>query len=145
MNRRNFLQSGLCAAPAALLLAKPAAAQLAGGVDELVREAGFALEIPVTKAVAGTGALLHIAREALPALEFAEVAKFLPGAERLIFQAANVVSGALPKSLQGMGAVMEKIQLPAEASEELRGFILDYLGRNGGRKVVALLRKGWRG
>jgi hypothetical protein len=44
-----------------------------------------------------------------------------------------------------MGVVMEKIQLPAEASEELRGFILDYLGRNGGRKVVALLRKGWRG
>jgi len=145
MNRRNFLHTAVCAAPAVALLAKPAAAQLAGGVDELVREAGFTLEIPVTKAVAGTGALLHIARETLPALEFAEVTKFLPGAERLIFQAANVVAGALPKSLQGMGAVMEKVQLPVEASEELRAFILDYLGRNGGRKVVALLRKAWRG
>lgn len=145
MNRRNFLQRTACAAPAALLFATPAVAQLAGGIDELVREAGFTLQIPVTKAVAGTGALLHIARETLPALEFAEVAKFLPGTERLIFQAANVVAGALPKSLQGMGAVMEKVQLPVEASEELRSFILDYLGRNGGRKVVSLLRKAWRG
>lgn len=144
MNRRNFLRSAVCAGPAGLLLADTAEAQLAGGIDELVREAGYALEIPVTKAVAGTGALLHVARETLPALEFAEIAKFLPGAERLIFQAANVVSGALPKSLQDMGAVMEKIQLPAETTEQLRSFVLDYLGRNGGRKVVALLRKAWR-
>jgi hypothetical protein len=43
----------------------PARAQLPGGVDELVRELGFALEIPLNKAIGGTGALLHIAREQL--------------------------------------------------------------------------------
>lgn len=144
MNRRSFLRSAVCAAPAALAFSSTASAQLGGGVDELAREVGYALEIPITKAVAVTGALLHVARETLPALEFAEISKFLPGTERLIFQAANVVSGALPKSLDGMGAVMEKIQLPAETTDRLRGFILDYLGRNGGRKIVALLRKAWR-
>ena len=144
MNRRDFLHTAACAAPAALVFAQPAAAQLVGGVDELAREVGFTLEIPLAKAVALTGSLLHIARENLPSLEFAEIIKFLPGAERLIFQAANVVAGALPKSMAGMGAVLEKVELPAETSEALRGFVLDYLGRNGGRKVVALLRKSWR-
>lgn len=144
MNRRNFLQTAVCAVPASLVLANTASGQLAGGIDELVREAGFEFEIPVNKAVAVIGSLLHVAREKLPSLEFAEVGKFLPGAERLIFQAANVIAGALPKSLDGMAEIFEKIQLPPETEPELRGFLLDYLGQNGGRKVVGLLRKAWR-
>lgn len=144
MDRREFLRLSSLVAPASLAFANPAAAQLAGGIDELTREAGFALELPVSKAVAVVGALLHIAREKLPSLEFAEITKFLPGAERLIFQAANVVAGPLPKSLDGMPAILEKIALPEDTTVRIRDFVFEYLGNNGGRKAVGLLRKAWR-
>lgn len=65
MKRRDFLCAATIAAPVALLSDQPAAAQLSGGVDDLVRELGFVLEIPTSRSVGGTGALMHIARERL--------------------------------------------------------------------------------
>ena len=144
MKRRDFLKATGLALPVAWGLGSEARAQLAGGIDELTRELGFALELPVNKAVAVTGALLHIAREKLLRLEFAEITKFLPGAERLIFQAANVVNGALPKTMEGMSPILEKIALAPEVGDDCRAFIVQYLREKGGRKVVALLQKAWR-
>ena len=59
-----------------------------------------------------TGALFHIAREQLLKLEFVEIARFLPGLERFIFQSANVLSSALPKTIAGMPDVLQKLSLP---------------------------------
>lgn len=144
MKRRDFIARMASAVPVVMLTGSRAEAQLAGGIDELTRELGFALEIPFNKAVAVTGALLHIARDKLLNLEFVEVTKFLPGTERLIFQAANVVNGALPKSMDGLPAILEKLTLPADAGDVCRDFIVQYLRDKGGRKVVGLLQKAWR-
>ena len=144
MKKRDFLKTTVLVLPVAWGFGSEARAQLDGGIDELTRELGFALELPVKKAVAVTGALLHIAREKLLTLEFAEVTKFLPGTERLIFQAANEVNGALPKTIEGLAPILEKLALPPEAGDKGRAFIVQYLREKGGRKVVALLQKAWR-
>ena len=144
MNRRDFLLTTAVAVPASLFVSQPTAAQLSGGIDELTREVGFTLEISVQKAVAATGAALYVARETLSSLEFTEVKNFLPGTDRLFLQAANVIGGALPKTMKDLPAIMEKLALPPESASRLTGFILDYLGRNGGRKAAGLLRKAWK-
>lgn len=144
MKRRDFLRSAVVAAPLGLVHGIPAIAQLPGGIDELVRELGFALEIPLNKAVAGTGALFHIARERLSESEFAQVSTFISGVERLIRQAGNVIKTDLPASLSGMPVVMEKLQLSNNATRQFEEFILDYLSSRGGRKIVGLLQKAWR-
>ncbi|MEY2625555.1 MAG: hypothetical protein RL412_1330 [Pseudomonadota bacterium] len=145
MKRRDFLRAAAIAAPAVLLNGPPAAAQLPGGIDELVRELGFAFEIPLNKAVGGTGALLHVARERLSESEFAQISAFISGVERLIQQATNVVKTAMPKSMGDMPAVMEKLGLPAESTNKFSDFILEYLRERGGRKPVGLLQKAWKG
>lgn len=145
MKRRYFLRAAAVAAPVVLLHGPPAAAQLPGGIDELVRELGFSLEVPLNKAVGGTGALLHIARERLSESEFAQISIFISGVERLIQQASNVVKTAMPKSMGDMPAVMEKLGLPAESTNKFSDFILEYLRERGGRKPGGLLQKAWKG
>jgi len=41
----------LCALVLSCIVVAPATAQVQGGVDEVVRELGFALELPVSKSV----------------------------------------------------------------------------------------------
>ena len=144
MKRRDFLCAATIAAPVALLSDQPAAAQLSGGVDDLVRELGFVLEIPTSRSVGGTGALMHIARERLSESEFAEISAFVVGVERLIQQASNVVKTALPKSMADMPLVMEKLGLPADSTDRFKTFVLDYLGSRAGRQIVGLLKSTWR-
>lgn len=144
MKRRDFLRAAATAAPVVFFNGRPAAAQLPGGIDELVRELGFALEIPLNKAVGGAGALLHVARERLSESEFAQISTFVSGVERLIQQASNVIKTAMPKSIADMPAVMEKLELPAESSDKFSDFILEYLRERGGRKPVGLLQKAWK-
>jgi hypothetical protein len=145
MKRRDFLRAATVTAPLALTLHTPAKAQLSGGVDELVRELGFAFEIPLNKAVVGTGALLHVAREQLSESEFAQISEFVSGVERLIQQASTVVKTTMPKSMSEMAGIMEKLGLLAESTNAFRGFILEYLRSRGGRKIVGLLQKAWKG
>ena len=144
MKRRDVLLRAAFALPAALGLDTKAHAQLEGGIDELTREMGFALELPLRQAVAVTGSLLHIAREKLPTVEFSEVTRFLPGVERLMLQAVNEASSALPKTMDGLAPFLEKLALPPETGINGQAFIVSYLRERGGRKVVAALKKSWR-
>lgn len=145
MKRRDFLRAAAAAAPVVLLKGQPAAAQLPGGIDELVRELGFAFEIPLNKAIGGTGALLNVARERLSESEFAQISAFLSGVERLIQQASNIVKTAMPKSMGDMPAAMEKLGLSPEFTNKFSDFILEYLRGRGGRKPGGLLQKAWKG
>ena len=144
MKRRDFLGAAVFVAPVAFLPARLAVAQLPGGVDELVRELGFSFEIPAKQAIGGAGALLNIARERLPESQFAEISAFLSGAERLIQQADNVVKGTLPKSMEGMTAVMDELGLPVDSTSSFKDFIIKYLRSRGGRKIVGLLERAWQ-
>lgn len=125
------------------LLSTPLTAQVQGGIDEVVRELGFEAEIPVSKSVAATGALLHLAKARLTENEFAAVTEFLPGTERVINQAANALAGDLPKDLAGVSSAYQKLALPPDQVSRHRAFILDYVRKNGGRKAVPGLQKAW--
>jgi hypothetical protein len=144
MKRRHFLGAAVFVAPAVFLPVRPAVAQLPGGVDELVRDLGFALELPAKQAIGGTGALMNIARERLPESQFAEISAFLSGVERLIQQADNVVKSMLPKSMEGMTTVMGELGLPVDSTSKFRDFIIQYLRRRSGRKIVGLLERAWQ-
>jgi hypothetical protein len=114
-----------------------------GGVDEVVRELGFALELPVSKSVAATGTLLYVAKIRLPEAEFIALTESLPGTERVINQAANVLATDMPKDMSSVPAAYDKLSLPRDQIERHRNFILDYVRKNGGRKTVASLQKAW--
>jgi hypothetical protein len=144
MLRRNFLQGISLSAPFILMLEVPAEAQLSSGIDELVRELGFALEIPLAKAVAGSGGLLNVAREQLSASEFAQISEFMSGAERLIQQADNTIQAPMPKSMGEMALMMDELGLPAESTDKFKNFMLQYLRGRGGRKIVGLLQRAWQ-
>lgn len=118
-------------------------AQVAGGVDEIVRELGFSNEISVTKSVAAMGALLSVARAKLPEREYLQLLEALPGTERVIAQASNVLAGELPTDMAGAANAYERLSLQPAAVVAHRKFILEYLGKNGGRKIVPSLQKAW--
>ena len=133
----------LCTVVLSCLVATPTFAQVQGGVDEVVRELGFALALPVSKSVAATGTLLHVAKARLPEAEFVALTEFLPGTERVIDQASNVLVADLPRDMAGVPAAYDKLALPRDQIARHRTFILDYLRKNGGRKNVASLQKAW--
>jgi hypothetical protein len=144
MLRRNFLQGISLSAPFILMLEVPAEARLSSGIDELVRELGFTLEIPLIKAVAGSGALLNVARETLSASEFTQISEFMSGVERLIQQADNVIQTPMPKSMGEMPRVMDELGLPAGSTDKFKTFALQYIRGRGGRKIVGLLKRAWQ-
>ncbi|MEN9526661.1 MAG: hypothetical protein RLY56_612 [Pseudomonadota bacterium] len=133
----------LCAIVLSCVTVTSAAAQVQGGVDEVVRELGFALELPVSKSVAATGTLLHVAKIRLPESEFVALTESLPGTERVINQAANVLAADLPKDMASVPAAYDKLALPRDQIGRHRNFILDYVRKNGGKKAVASLQKAW--
>lgn len=133
----------LCAVMLSCVTVTSAAAQVQGGVDEVVRELGFALELPVSKSVAATGTLLHVAKTRLPESEFVALTESLPGTERVINQAANVLAADMPKDMASVPAAYDKLALPRDQIETHRNFILDYVRKNGGKKAVASLQKAW--
>jgi len=133
----------VCAAVLSCFAIAPATAQVQGGVDEVVRELGFALELPVSKSVAATGTLLHVAKTRLPESEFVALTEFLPGIERVINQAANVLAADMPKDMASVPAAYDKLALPRDQIRTHRNFILDYVRKNGGKKAVASLQKAW--
>jgi len=119
-------------------------AQVKGGIDEIVRELGFANEMPVAKSVAAMGAMLSVARAKLPEREYLQLVDSLPGTERVITQASNALSGELPTDMAGVAKAYDKLALPPSQATAHRRFVLDYLGKNGGRKIVPLLQKAWK-
>jgi hypothetical protein len=133
----------LCAVMLSCVTVTTAAAQVQGGVDEVVRELGFALELPVSKSVAATGTLLHVAKTRLPESEFVALTESLPGTERVINQAANVLAADMPKDMASVPAAYDKLALPRDQIKTHRNFILDYVRKNGGKKAVASLQKAW--
>lgn len=137
------LRHALCALVLSCIAVARATAQVQGGVDEVVRELGFALELPVSKSVAATGTLLYVAKIRLPEAEFIALTESLPGTERVINQAANVLATDMPKDMFSVPAAYDKLSLPRDQIERHRNFILDYVRKNGGRKTVASLQKAW--
>ena len=137
------LRHALCALMLSCIVVAPATAQMQGGVDEVVRELGFALELPVSKSVAATGTLLHVAKTRLPEAEFIALTESLPGIERVINQAANVLAADMPKDMASVPPSYDRLALPRDQIARHRNFILDYVRMTGGRKTVASLQKAW--
>ncbi len=137
------LRHALFALMLSCIVVAPATAQIQGGVDEVVRELGFALELPVSKSVAATGTLLHVAKTRLPEAEFIALTESLPGIERVINQAANVLAADMPKDMASVPAAYDRLALSRDQIARHRNFILDYVRKNGGRKAVTSLQKAW--
>ncbi len=143
MNRRFVLQLALLAAmPCSGVAATPPRSP--ASVQDLTRELMLALSLPANFSVAGTGALLNIARRRLATLEFADVSAFLPGTITLLHQAARITTSSLPSSIGEMPTLVQRFSLPPETMNACQEFILTYLRDRQGKKIAGLLASAWR-
>lgn len=143
MNRRAFVQLvALAALPYPCLAATTPRSP--ASISDLTRELMVALSLPENFAIAGTGALLNIAKRRLPRLEFADISEFLPGTVPLLHQAARITARGLPSSIGEMPTLVGRFGLPAETTIACQEFILSYLRARQGRKVAGLLTSAWR-
>ena len=143
MNRRFVLQLALLAAvPCSGISATPPRSP--ASVQDLTRELMLALFLPQNFSIAGTGALLNIARRRLAALEFSDVSGFLPGTIPLLHQAARITASGLPSSIGEMPTLVQRFGLPPETTTACEQFILSYLRDRQGKKIAGLLTSAWR-
>ncbi len=143
MKRRFILQ---CVALATLpsLDVVAATARSPASVPDLTRELMLGLSPSQNFVIAGTGALLNIAKRRLAVLEVSDISGFLPGTIPLLHQAARITATGLPSSIGEMPRLVERFGLPAETTNSCQEFILSYLREREGRKIAGLLRSAWR-
>lgn len=143
MNRRSFVQLlALAASPYSCLAATTPRSP--ASITDLTKELMATLSLPENFVIAGTGALLNIAKRRLPRLEFADISEFLPGTVPLLHQAARITARGLPSSIGEMPTLVGRFGLPAETTIACQEFILSYLRARQGRKVAGLLTSAWR-
>lgn len=143
MKRRFVLQCAVLAALSSLNVVA-AAPRSPASVSDLTRELMLGLSLPQNFVIAGTGALLNIAKRRLAALEFSDISGFLPGTISLLYQAARITATGLPSSIGEMPSLVARFGLPAETTNSCQEFILSYLREREGRKIAGLLRGAWR-
>ena len=129
----------------------PAYAQDLGLVDLLSSQLGITKD----QASGGAGAIFQLAKQNLNGEDFSSVAKAVPGIDKMMGMAPKVeeslntlgrissMFGNSSKKVSGIAGLtssFEKLGLSGNMVDTFIPIILDYVNKNGGEKVMSLLR-----
>jgi hypothetical protein len=108
----------------------------AGLAEGLAKKLG----VTDTQANGGVGAMLQLAQEKLAAGEFDSVAKAIPGSQKYLDTAKQLLGGAkVGDGQQGLKGAFAKMGMSPEMVDKFKPPVLDYVGKVGGEQAKSLL------
>ena len=85
------------------------------------------------QATGGVGAMLKLAQEKLSAGDFDQVAKAIPGADKYLASAKQLLGGANIGNASGLQSAFSKLGMSPEMVEKFKPIVTDYVSKAGGQ------------
>ena len=100
----------------------------------------LAKQLGVTDAQAGggVGAMLKLAQEKLSAGDFDQVAKAIPGADKYLANAKQLLGGANVGNKAGLQSAFSKLGMSPSMVDQFIPIVTQFVGQTGGEQVKAL-------
>ena len=112
----------------------------AGLTSTLTKQLG----VTDTQAAAGTGSILAFAQQRLAAGDFDAIAKAIPGSEKYLGAAKQLLGGASITDKAGLQSAFSKLGMSPDMVSKFAPIVTDYVGKAGGdqakNSLAALLK-----
>ena len=102
------------------------------------------LGVTETQATGGVGAMLQLAQEKLTAGEFDQIAKAIPGSQKYLDTAKQLLGGAKVGDSAGLQSAFGKLGMSPDMVNLFKPVVSEYAGKLGGPQVKALLDSAWK-
>ena len=91
------------------------------------------------QAAGGTGAILAFAQQRLAAGDFDMIAKAIPGSEKYLGVAKQLLGGANISDKAGLQSAFSKLGMTPDMVSKFAPIVTDYVGKAGGEQARSLL------
>jgi len=91
------------------------------------------------QAAGGTGAILAFAQQRLAAGDFDLIAKAIPGSEKYLGLAKQLLGGASVNDKAGLQSAFSKLGMSPDMLNKFAPIVTDYVGKTGGDQASKLL------
>ena len=117
------------------------AMQSMGGTDTLTQLLTSQLGVTSNQAMGGTGSILSLAKERLPAMDFSTLTKFIPGSDTFMKAARDLgaVTGQVGDKA-GLTSAFSRLGMGPDMVPKFTQSLSDFVGKTGGepaRNLVA--------
>ena len=97
------------------------------------------LGVTDTQASGGVGSILKLAQEKLSAGDFDQVAKAIPGADKYLAQAKQLLGGANIGNKAGLQGAFSKLGMSPDMVDKFSPILTQFVGKSGGTQAGNLL------
>lgn len=97
------------------------------------------LGVSETQAAGGVGSILAFAQQHLAAGDFDLVAKAIPGSEKYLGMAKQLLGGAPVSDKAGLQGAFSKLGMSPDMLSKFSPIVTDYVGKAGGQQAGSLL------
>jgi len=136
MYRNLFIAATLLVA--ALLPGCSSMKSMTGGSD-LTSLLTKQLGVTENQANGGVGSMLQLAKEKLSAGEFDSIAKVIPGSQKYLDSAKQLLGGSKVGDASGLQSAFSKLGMSPDMVNKFKPILTNYVGQLGGPQVKSLL------
>ena len=97
------------------------------------------LGVSESQASGGVGSMLQLAKEKLTAGEFDSVAKAIPGSQKYLDSAKQLLGGSKVGDASGLQSAFSKLGMSPDMVNKFKPIVTNYAGELGGPQVKSLL------
>jgi len=137
MNRNLF--AAIVLLVTALLPGCSSMKSMTGQSSDLIPALTKQLGVNETQAAGGTGAMLKLAQEKLSAGDFDQIAKAIPGSDKYLATAKQLLGGTNIANKAGLQSAFSKFGMSPDMVDKFKPVITDYVGKVGGEQTKNLL------
>ena len=137
MQRRLFIAATLLLA--ALLAGCESMKSMTGSSSDLTGLLTKQLGVTETQASGGVGSMLQLAQEKLTSGQFDSVAKAIPGSQKYLDSAKQLLGGGKVGDAGGLKSAFSKLGMSPDMVDQFKPVVTNYAGQLGGPEVKTLL------
>jgi hypothetical protein len=97
------------------------------------------LGVTDTQATGGVGSMLQLAQEKLSAGDFDKIAQAVPGSQKYLDSAKQLLGGSKVGSSAGLTSAFSKLGMSPDMVDKFKPIVTEFVGKTGGEQTKNLL------
>jgi len=123
----------------ALLPACSSMESMMGGSSDLTSLLTKQLGVTDKQATGGVGSMLQLAQEKLSAGDFDKIAQAIPGSQKYLDSAKQLLGGAKVGNSAGLTSAFSKLGMQPDMVDKFKPIVTEFVGKTGGDQAKNLL------